>query len=73
MYPAQGTGAGVPGARRRRGQAHEGAVVTRTSISGPTVVEQAAAIVASYDTGVSLRQLFYRLVVAEVLPNTRSA
>jgi hypothetical protein len=37
------------------------------------IVGQAAAIVHSYSTGVTLRQLFYRLVVAEVLPNTNSA
>ena len=29
-------------------------------------------IVESYDTGVTLRQLFYRLVAAQLLPNTRS-
>lgn len=37
------------------------------------IVVQAARIVASYDTGVTLRQLFYRLVAAEILPNTRVA
>jgi hypothetical protein len=36
------------------------------------VLDRAAEIVASYDTGVTLRQLFYRLVAAEVLPNTQS-
>jgi hypothetical protein len=36
-------------------------------------VDQAAEIVRSYDTGVTLRQLFYRLVAAEILPNTRVA
>lgn len=30
-------------------------------------------IVASYDTGVTLRQLFYRLVAEQVLPNSESA
>jgi hypothetical protein len=34
------------------------------------ILDQAAAIVRSYATGVTLRQLFYRLVAAEVLPNT---
>jgi hypothetical protein len=37
------------------------------------IVDQAAEIVRSYSTGVTLRQLFYRLVSAEVLPNTTSA
>ena len=31
------------------------------------------AIVQSYSTGVTLRQLFYRLVSALLLPNTQSA
>jgi hypothetical protein len=38
-----------------------------------TVVPEAARIVRSYDTGVTLRQLFYRLVAAELLPNTQGA
>ena len=37
------------------------------------IITQAAAIVASYDTSVTLRQLFYRLVAAELLPNTQTA
>jgi hypothetical protein len=37
------------------------------------VVDQASAIVADYDTPVTLRQLFYRLVAAELLPNTAHA
>ena len=36
---------------------------------GP-IFDQAAAIVASYDTPVTLRQLFYRLVTATVIPNS---
>jgi hypothetical protein len=36
------------------------------------VVERGAEIVGSYDTGVTLRQLFYRLVAGQVLPNVRS-
>jgi len=39
----------------------------------PPLLEQAAAIVRSYDTLVTLRQLFYRLVAAELLPNTTNA
>lgn len=39
---------------------------------GP-VLEHAAAIVASYDTGVTLRQLFYRLVADSTLSNTTTA
>ncbi len=37
------------------------------------IVDQAAGIVYGYSTGVTLRQLFYRLVAAEVLPNTTTA
>lgn len=37
------------------------------------VVARAAQIVMSYDTGVTLRQLFYRLVSEEMLPNTHTA
>jgi hypothetical protein len=37
------------------------------------ILHQAAAIVDSYDTPVTLRQLFYRLVAAQVIPNTTSA
>lgn len=39
----------------------------------PALLAQAAAIVASYDTLVTLRQLFYRLVAALLLPNTTNA
>lgn len=42
-------------------------------LSWPPILEQSAGIVRSYDTGVTLRQLFYRLVALEVLPNTVSA
>jgi hypothetical protein len=38
-----------------------------------TILTTAASIVHGYDTGVTLRQLFYRLVAAENLPNTRVA
>ncbi len=37
------------------------------------ILAQAAGIIADYDTGVTLRQLFYRLVAAEILPNSRTA
>ncbi len=48
--------------------------VTRAPrLSWAEIVDQAAAIISSYSTGVTLRQLFYRLVAAEVLPNTTSA
>lgn len=39
----------------------------------PTILATAASIVRVYDTGVTLRQLFYRLVAAEILPNTKVA
>jgi hypothetical protein len=37
----------------------------------PAVVRQAREIARSYDTPVTLRQLFYRLVSAQVIPNTQ--
>lgn len=37
------------------------------------ILDTAAGIVTSYDTGVTLRQLFYRLVSAELIPNRQSA
>ncbi len=37
------------------------------------IVAKAAAIVNSYDTGVTLRQCFYRLVADGTLPNTTGA
>jgi hypothetical protein len=37
------------------------------------VLERAAELVRSYDTPVTLRQLHYRLVSEQVIPNTRSA
>ena len=39
----------------------------------PTILAKAKGIVAAYETSVTLRQLFYRLVAAEILPNTRVA
>jgi len=39
----------------------------------PALLRQAADIVNSYDTLVTLRQLFYRLVAALLLPNTTNA
>lgn len=37
------------------------------------IVAHSASIVQSYSTGVTLRQLFYRLVSAKILPNTQNA
>jgi hypothetical protein len=37
------------------------------------IVQHAAQIVRSYDTGVTLRQLFYRLVSDETIPNNQNA
>lgn len=44
-----------------------------TRISWPPVIEEAARIVRGYDTSVTLRQLFYRLVASGAIPNTQSA
>jgi hypothetical protein len=38
-----------------------------------SIVAESANIVRSYSTGVTLRQLFYRLVSAQILPNTTNA
>jgi hypothetical protein len=45
--------------------------VRRLGEAWDTILVEAAAIVRSYDTGVTLRQLFYRLVSAGLLRNTR--
>ncbi len=45
------------------------AQIQSTRIDWPPIIERAAEIVRSYDTGVTLRQLFYRLVAAQLLPN----
>jgi hypothetical protein len=39
----------------------------------PRILAHGATLVESYDTGVTLRQLFYRLVAAELLSNTQTA
>jgi hypothetical protein len=45
-----------------------------SSLKWPPILAEAAGIVESYEeTGVTLRQLFYRLVAAEALPNTTNA
>ncbi len=44
-----------------------------TRLAWPAIVDDAAEIVRSYTTGVTLRQLFYRLVSREVLPNSQNA
>jgi hypothetical protein len=49
--------------------------MTRTAVrlDWQAILAEASRIVQSYDTGVTLRQLFYRLVAAELLPNSQSA
>lgn len=47
--------------------------MTSNRTAWPAVVDQAREIVESYDTSVTLRQLFYRLVSAQVLPNSETA
>lgn len=42
------------------------------NVDWTSLLERAARIVRSYDTGVTVRQLFYRLVSDGTLPNTRS-
>jgi len=43
-----------------------------TRLKWPAVLDHAAGIVRSYDTRVTLRQLFYRLVSDQTLPNTQT-
>ncbi len=45
----------------------------RRYITWKPILQTAAEIVLSYDTGVTLRQLFYRLVSEELIPNNKSA
>ena len=45
----------------------------KTRINWPDVVARAAEIVRGYETGVTLRQLFYRLVSESRIPNTKLA
>jgi hypothetical protein len=47
--------------------------VTAARIDWPAVVDRAREIVESYDTSVTLRHLFYRLVSAQVIPNSQVA
>jgi hypothetical protein len=44
----------------------------KTRVRWRDILEQGRALVESYDTGVTLRQLFYRLVAALLLPNLQS-
>jgi len=47
--------------------------MTPPRIDWPAVITQAREIVESYETSVTLRQLFYRLVSAQVIPNSQVA
>lgn len=47
--------------------------VKRTYLKWDPIIVEAAKIVESYDIGVTLRQLFYRLVSAKLIPNSKSA
>src|SRR5215510_14642399 len=49
------------------------AAADMSRITWPRILSVAAEIVRSYETGVTLRQLFYRLVAEGYLPNTPSA
>lgn len=42
-------------------------------IDWPEVIDVASSIVYGYSTSVTLRQLFYRLVSAQVIPNSQAA
>ena len=47
--------------------------IARGRTDWPSIIERAAEIVLSYDTSVTLRQLFYRLVSEQTIPNTTTA
>lgn len=47
--------------------------MTRTRLNWPPILERAAAIVRSYDTPVTLRQLHYQLVSQQIIPNDQNA
>lgn len=68
LPPVRVVGLGAPPPARAL---HGGDPVSR--LSWAPIVDQAATIVRSYDTSVTLRQLFYRLVSIQVLPNTVTA
>ena len=53
-------------------RAERAAGVKSARLKWADVLERARDIVAEYDTQVTLRQLFYRLVAEQVLPNTQS-
>src|SRR5262249_13970826 len=81
-HAARHARAGGPRAARRVGQRvgcalRAGRRVGRRPVSErirwPAVLDQARAIVESYDTGVTLRQLFYRPVADKVSTNAASA
>jgi hypothetical protein len=44
-----------------------------TRIAWPAIITRAAEIVRSYETSVTLRQLFYRLVSTQLIPNNQGA
>lgn len=44
-----------------------------TRIDWQPILDRAAEIVSAYDTGVTLRQLYYRLVAEQLIPNVSSA
>jgi hypothetical protein len=45
----------------------------KATLDWPAILERAAQIASSYSTEVTLRQLFYRLVAAKLLPNSQVA
>ena len=42
-----------------------------SNVRWPDVLDHGAEVIAGYDTGVTLRQLFYRLVAEQWLPNVQ--
>lgn len=45
----------------------------RKNLKWPPIIKRGAEIVREYDTHVTLRQLFYRLVSEQLIPNTKGA
>jgi len=48
-------------------------MMPKKRLNWKTIIEEAATIVERYDTLVTLRQLFYQLVSAKILPNLQNA
>lgn len=60
-------------ARRTGGSSVDMSTARRRQLRWPPIITRAAEIVRSYDTPVTLRQIFYRLVAEQLIPNDTNA